>query len=174
MTTWTEPMIKRAAGMWNKGDSAAQIACAMGLTRNAVIGITSRHRDLFPGRRNSVTVRVAKPKPVKVAKPKPVKSVVPAPAKIGRPPKPPAPPVEKSVFEDLLDGVANKRDLDRFRLPDQQPVAFADLASGQCKFILAAFDAVSGPDTLRCGAETPDLSPWCAKHRLVVFKARAA
>lgn len=168
MSTWTEPMIARASGMWIKGDSAGTIARAFGVTRNAVIGVVARNRDQFPPRRAGETVNV------ELVRARRAKAKEQTPAKIGRPPKPPAPPVKKSVFEDVLDGPAPTRDLNRFRLPDRQPVAFADLTAGQCKFIFAGFDDVCGPNTPCCGAETADFSPWCVPHQRVVFKVRAA
>lgn len=171
-SVWTTEKINRASALWKQGQSASEIGRAVGASRNAVIGVATRNRDLFPERRTAESVDIIRTAPVMKAKLS--KPVAPSPAKLGRPPKPPAPPVEPSVFENLLEGAAAKRDLDRFQLPGQEPVAFSDLSRGQCKFMLVAFDAVAGPDSACCGADVADAGPWCNQHQRVVYRARAA
>lgn len=48
--------IEKAAKLWSDGVSASQIAARFGVTRNVVMGIVSRNRDIFPGKNGNVTL----------------------------------------------------------------------------------------------------------------------
>jgi GcrA cell cycle regulator len=50
MNAWTIDKLKIAAERWKEGDSANTIARIVGVSRNAVIGVAHRRRDLFPER----------------------------------------------------------------------------------------------------------------------------
>jgi hypothetical protein len=56
MSTWAEEEIAEASRLWNDGFSAARIAEKLGRTRNMVVGIAMRNREMFPNRQPVVTV----------------------------------------------------------------------------------------------------------------------
>lgn len=57
--TWTDDKLTRASKMWRDGSSAGQIAAALGMTRSAICGIASRHRERFPAKgRGSQTSKI--------------------------------------------------------------------------------------------------------------------
>ncbi|MBD9455937.1 hypothetical protein IB244_31190 [Rhizobium sp. RHZ02] len=54
--------IEKASKMWNDGQSAGMIADQFGISRNVVIGLANRNRDLFPNKKTGTTeVTVAAP-----------------------------------------------------------------------------------------------------------------
>lgn len=46
--TWTPEVIQDCATRWKNGDSSSQIAAVLGVSRNAVLGVMTRNRDMFP------------------------------------------------------------------------------------------------------------------------------
>ncbi|WP_062233146.1 GcrA family cell cycle regulator [Aureimonas sp. N4] len=50
MSAIAPDLINTAAALWSEGFTATQIGERLGLTRNKVIGLASRNRQLFPGR----------------------------------------------------------------------------------------------------------------------------
>ncbi|MBB4005826.1 GcrA family cell cycle regulator [Allorhizobium taibaishanense] len=179
---WTGEKLEKAADLWKEGHSATEISSTLGVSRSSVLGIAGRRRDLFPARgvgtqppsrKGTGQVKVAvTAKPIAPAKPRAPKPAAPKPE-----PKPaPKLPVFVQTIVDgrVTGGLAPKRNLNAFRLEHVEPVAFADLTSGQCKFPLVPFDDVAGPKSPCCGAAVDDLQSWCPAHQKLVFRARAA
>lgn len=46
--TWTPEAIQDCATRWKNGESSSQIAASIGVSRNAVLGVMNRNRDMFP------------------------------------------------------------------------------------------------------------------------------
>ncbi|WP_019997282.1 GcrA family cell cycle regulator [Aureimonas ureilytica] len=49
-SVFTPELVSTAAALWSEGLTASQIAKRLGVSRNGVIGVASRNRQLFPGR----------------------------------------------------------------------------------------------------------------------------
>ncbi len=45
---WTQEVIQDCATRWKNGESSSQIAAVFGVSRNAVLGLMTRRRDMFP------------------------------------------------------------------------------------------------------------------------------
>ena len=157
---WTSERISVAAKLWREGMTARQIADRLRISRNAVVGIAHRNRDLFPGKRaiassGSRKVRLAKaPKPAGME----AASRAPRPQKFStRGPWETQLPVAQAP-------AGKKYDLDGYRIPGVEPVAFIDLNRHQCRFPLASFDAASGPQMPCCGAEVVEGRSYCTVH----------
>lgn len=45
---WTPDVIQDCAERWKNGESSSQIADALGVSRNSVLGVMNRNRDMFP------------------------------------------------------------------------------------------------------------------------------
>lgn len=155
---WTDSVAAKAQQLWREGLSAAAIATRIGTTRSAVCGYATRNRDRFPSRLATVAPRKVKPKQARPARaPSEKLAAARQVSPLGR-----APWVAPVVSAGRRD--ASVRDLSRFRLPGQEPIAFVDLGHGQCRFPLEAFEARSGRMTPCCGAETGEGASYCAAH----------
>ena len=175
---WSEDDFAKAKGLWAEGASATVIGRVFRVSRNAVLGLAHRHRKDFPARRDGANpsgkVRRA---PVRtegaamkagVAKgprvSRPVADRVDA--SVGRP-KRRALPEGRADWMDAGEPVARGErvfhDLSRYRREDVAPVAFVDLARGQCHFPLSPFDEKCGPSTPCCGAPASE-GRYCAAH----------
>lgn len=146
---WTNDMEHRLRTMVYEGQSAKDIAKALGVTKGAVVGKVNRlgldlrghkvraghfRRDEL--RRQVCEQRAATPRPAKVKAPKPAKAAAPAPEPL--PPEPPPP-------RDLIPLDQLKGEVCRFSYGDPRDEGFGF-----------------------CGAPG---HPWCAEHRAVVFTA---
>ncbi len=159
---WTGDVAAKAQRLWREGLSAGAIAKRIGASRSAVCGYAARNRDRFPPRMNSIGKRTERTR-------KAVAKTTQMPAA-----KAEKPVVKKPVrpfVAPWLSPVApadrppqSTRDLSTFRIPDREPVAFADLGARQCRFPLEAFETVSGPATPCCGAVTADDKSYCTAH----------
>jgi GcrA cell cycle regulator len=69
---WTEPRIKRLADLWRDGKSASEVAAALGVTRNAVIGKV--HRLGLSGDGRHAQARPAKPSTQRPSRPRAVRA----------------------------------------------------------------------------------------------------
>jgi GcrA cell cycle regulator len=149
--SWPPETFERAAEMWRAGKSAEYIACAIGKTRNSVIGKMHR-KGVRPPSRPCTGGRViarnppAPPPPIAAGsrvrkEPRPPRFFLigkgPEPSR----PKPPAPPAAGLPSE-----------------PAPLNVAFADLESGMCKW-------PSGAGHHRfCGNATGPGGTYCPYH----------
>ncbi|MEF2552020.1 GcrA family cell cycle regulator [Aurantimonas sp. A2-1-M11] len=157
--SWSDERIAAASRLWIDGNSAAVIAGELGVSRNAVIGISNRKRALFPRRRTVTTARKAPPE----AAPKPTSQPVP---KISRPPEvvaPAEPPRRTDAFRPLAG---------------RAPVLLADAQPCGCRWPVEpdnARDPLHSVTLHVCGAPKPeDSGPhWCAAHREIGKAVRA-
>lgn len=121
--------------------SAGQIAAALGLTRNAVIGLC---------RRRGIKLRAPRQRAIRLAqwsprrKPTLARAVVPVIIVDLDDYRPPLP-----ACEAVADATPS------------ESVAFADLRAGQCRWIDGQPD---GLETRYCGVRTVPGKSWCAKH----------
>ena len=60
---WDQAAMQKAANLWHKGWPTSRIAVELGVSRNAIVGIAGRNRDLFPDRSGSPGVGADKPMP---------------------------------------------------------------------------------------------------------------
>lgn len=167
---WTEVLSARAEQLWREGLSAGAIATRIGATRSAVCGFAMRNRDRFPHRRAAVGQGKARRPEATATKPEQQKpatrpTVRPAAVLVRAPWDSPAAPSDRPV--------PTGRDLSRFQIDGQQPVAFADLGRDQCRFPLEKFDAVSGPATLCCAASTGEGASYCDAHLRLMRRGRS-
>ena len=51
--TWTDGNIQAAAKLWNDGQSSAEISAALGVSRNSVISLANRNKDMFRAKSRS-------------------------------------------------------------------------------------------------------------------------
>ena len=61
--SWEPSAIDKAAKLWAKGVSVHFISKEMGVSKDAVIGLCDRRRDLFPARRAVTAVKKNDPMP---------------------------------------------------------------------------------------------------------------
>ena len=123
---WTDERIETLRKMWEDGQTASQIAEALGqVSRNAVIG--KAHRLGLQSRPSPVKPNdaEAKPKPVAAAEPKPVAATPappPAPKIEAAPPAPPkaAAPVVEDESDEIDD--AEEDDGEVVVAPKPQPI----------------------------------------------------
>ncbi len=163
---WTDSVAAKAQQLWREGLSAAAIATRIGTTRSAVCGYATRNRDRFPSRLATVAPRKAKPRQARLARPPVEKLTVRQVSSLGRVPW--AAPVAQAGRP-----IASVRDLSRFRLPGEEPIAFMDLGHAQCRFPLEAFETRSGHMTPCCGAATGEGASYCAAHLRLMARDRS-
>jgi len=157
---WTQESIDKILQMYKHGDSASQIATALGngLTRNAIIGKLNRLRD--KGLRPELTLGVISFKKAQgqiinrtnaaklatpyLAKPKAVLFQFPKPV-----PKP-KPKQEVIVVQEPTG---------------EHAARLAYLRKGGCKWITEDFETGHADDALMCGEIRQDGSSYCAHHK---------
>lgn len=144
---WPEERMERLTAMWAEGLSCGEIAKALGVTRNAVIG--KRHRMKLPKRQeashrvNHMSYRPKRePKPPK--EPKAPKQPRRGQAEKHRPPLFAAAPVDATHAKPWLER-----------------------AFGECAYIIAG----EGADSIACCGPAVDavLRPYCIGHSAVMF-----
>lgn len=147
---WTDERVEKIRALWIDGKSALQIAAALGVTRNTVVGKLQRI---------GCTGRAGRPKPEGLAAPAPV--MPRAPRRHPTPPKParaPAPEIEidtRPIVEDVAIVV-----------PMSLRVTIVDLHAAMCKWPLG--DPQS--DEFRyCGSEV-SCGPYCSGHRRIAYQ----
>lgn len=171
---WTETISAKAQQLWRDGLSAGEIAKRIGATRSAVCGYATRNRDQFPHRR--VAAGQGKAGQGKARRPE-VKATGSGQQKQAtRPPARPAAIFARAPWDSAPAPsdriVPTGRDLSRFKIAGQQPVAFADLGRDQCRFPLERFEAVSGPATPCCAALTGEDASYCDAHLRLMRRPR--
>ena len=159
---WTQDAIDKILKLYKQGDSASQIAKALGhgLTRNAIIGKLNRLRDkgLRPELSLGVIsfkkaqgqqinrVNAAKLATAYRPKPKPAKVILFKAAPMPKPPAPPPPPVAKEPTGEYA-------------------AILAKLRPRGCKWIVEDFLPGQGDEALMCGELRSGESPYCEHHR---------
>lgn len=170
---WTDETKAQAAKLWNDGVSAGQIAVAMNVSRNTVIGMVNRNRALF--RRKSSDV--VKPAPINGETPKLVVDKIalrPAPAR----PKPEEKPtyVKPSALGASLGLHMRSTSPPKANFAHAGtagiagPVPFMDLTSKQCHWPLNDFNDRSGADMPCCGQAIVPGRSYCQNHLNLAYK----
>jgi hypothetical protein len=157
MSFWTDEAKGKASKLWRDGASATEIAHLFGCSRNSVIGLTYRNRDLFPHKpERKAAPRQAKREPM--ARPFVVRKVKPVrPAETDLPK---AEPIEEKLDQSFVPS---------------KPVGILALDSRTCRWPLWPMSENPGADGLYCGEETAKDSAWCWHHRLAARdKSRSA
>ena len=144
---WTDDRVERLRTLFDRGMSANQIACEMGIpTRNAVIGKLSR----LGLKRNDVTTPKAS---LAADKTRPKQQRVRSTPFI-----PPSP--RKSARKQLAEiPMTVPADVSPTR------IAILDATSDQCRFPAAD----DGSAQMVCGGHTLAGFSWCASHARIVF-----
>lgn len=198
ISDWSAEEVETLKRLWAEGLSATAIAAQLpGRTRNAVLGYTDRHREIVGKRcpevdraNHSKAVRMAivrrkteladVPKPPKL---KPSKAVAHRPKGSARIAAPAPMVMARTLAEDVpspslphgwkREG-GTHRDLSGFVVPGVEPVPFGRVGSGQCRFMLASFQADDGAASACCGAATLPGKSWCTDHMKLVWSTRRA
>ncbi len=145
---------KQIIALWNNGHTSGEVAAALGITRNAVMGIV--HRAQKNGEAKSHTYdRANAVKPKKPERlPQAPKLTTIAPVKLKKEPEMPKPPLVPPKSPEEAAHVA-------------KPKRIMQLGMHDCRWIL--------PDKLYCGqfAAKPS-EPWCKEHHAIVYQRGTA
>ena len=68
---WDEDSIQKAANLWNEGLSASEVGEALGVSRNSIISLANRKKDIFRKKDHKACTRRAKYKSALVRREKP-------------------------------------------------------------------------------------------------------
>lgn len=196
--SWTEEQIAEAAELRKMGLSAGKIAERLGRTRNAIIGIMTRNRALFPKGKPGTPVR-REPK----EKPAPAPSgrewtgaeigtaalmwgkgatVAEIAAKIGRPASrvyyyvaqhPKQFPVRLKIKSFEPGPLLSRKMEAPPAAPECQPVTLFDRRANQCHFPLwENYGPKPTADSLYCGGAAQGESDYCAFHHQLMYRPK--
>lgn len=166
MSQWTETVIAEASAMWKAGLSASVIAVRYGVSRNAFLGLTHRHRDLFPPRRQASSRTHARTPVSRPSRAAVAVVTLPAEPMAGEP---------AVAAHDEGEAVApDVKTLPWLKQPPQRfvstpPVILGEIADGQCRFPLAAFDDPATADMPCCGGQAETGKPYCTGHMRIAY-----
>lgn len=198
--SWTEEQIAEAAKMRKSGMSAGRIAEQLGRTRNSIIGLMTRHRDIFPKGQPGTPVRRA-PKEAAPAKPSVMRdwtaaeigtaalmwdkgaSAAEIAAEIGRSASavysyaqlhPRQFPARAKIRSGATAPIPSARLAPPPAAPDSRPVTLFDRRANQCHFPLwDNFGAKPTADSLYCGGAVDGETDYCAFHRTLMYRPKA-
>ena len=137
--------------MWSKGITSGQIATALSISRNQVMGVVHRAQKLGLVVRHNYDRALAVKKPPVARLPKQPPLTTVAPVKLKKEPEMPKKPLEPPKSPEELRHVP-------------KPKRIMDLGMHDCRWIL--------PDKFYCGQFAPKPSePWCKEHRAIVYQA---
>ncbi|WP_374309369.1 GcrA family cell cycle regulator [Methylocella sp.] len=162
---WTPQMVDRAVALRKDGRTATEVAEALGVTRNAVIG--QMHRVRCAAAPNQ-------PKPVKPPARNPVAETKPrAKACAVTPPAAPKarPPAQRGGYFSLsawTPAPAPKPPRLHDFAVEPGAVSFEALRSGACRWPSGGPEAA---DLMFCGAPALEGRPYCARHCLRAYVA---
>ncbi|CCM77111.1 GcrA family cell cycle regulator [Rhizobium mesoamericanum] len=134
---WTAEDLERASKLWASGASAKDIGREFSVSKNGVLAIAFRHRDLFPLRNKAGHKAVRNSKPMA--------SIMPVRRAVIVPDFGPEEPQIPATEYDLM------------RLPHAKTLV--DLDPCECKWPLTA-----GGPFLFCAEVTEKRGPYCANH----------
>ena len=171
---WSDENIAKAAALWEEGLSASGIGDKLGVTRNAVIGVVHRNRELFRRRRlegAKVDKEQVRPsKAISLVHRSPDKRA-PAGGASATLPKPmPARP--KGILDSLFPGNAPSGPVPgstgiyqhRDRSVSDTPArAFHAVQAGECRWPLTNFGDPDSAD-MPCCASPTDGKVYCPTH----------
>ena len=137
--------------MWSKGVTSGDIAKALSISRNQVMGVVHRAQKLGLGTRHAYDRAQAAKKPRAARLPKAPALTTVAPVKLKKEPEMPKKPLEPPKPPEELRHVA-------------KPKRIMQLGFNDCRWIR--------PDKLYCGqfASNP-MQPWCKEHRALVYQS---
>lgn len=164
---WTQESIDTILHLYRHGDSASQIAKALGngLTRNAIIGKLNRLRD--KGLRPELTLGVIsfkKAQGQKINRENAVKLMTPYPAKAALFQFPKPTPKPKPVQEVIV-----------VQEPTGEHAAIlANLRPRGCKWIVEDFALGQADEALMCGELRSGEHSYCEHHRRMGLTTRSA
>lgn len=181
--SWTDERVEKLQEMWAEGQSAAQIAKALGgVTRNAVIGKVHRLglSNRAPGAAKPAAAAPETPPPTEIAAPAPEPAPQPEPAPVAEaaPPAPePAPPPPfaralqrdplrrepQPMSEDRLEVLANLAEIEK----TARRISLLDLTERVCKWPIGD---PTEPEFHFCGLPSVQGKPYCAAHVAVAFQ----
>jgi len=157
---WTQETIDKILQMYKHGDSASQIAAALGngLTRNAIIGKLNRLRD--KGLRPELTLGVISFKKAQGQKINKANAAKMATAYLAKP---------KAVlfqFPKPIPKPKPTQEVVMVREPTGEHAAIlANLRPRGCKWIVEDFDLSQASEALMCGETQSGKSSYCEHHR---------
>ena len=170
---WDQAAMQKAANLWRKGWPTSRIAVELGVSRNAIVGIAGRNRDLFPNRSGSPGVGAAKPMPrqpeADIRPPDrqrqnepsshrkttvdPASQATDTTGKLPVRTKDPAPRVDRHhPFEPM---------------PGCEPVTLVDLSPMQCRWPVNGFD---GDEPIFCGQCCERDETYCVFHQRIAYR----
>jgi GcrA cell cycle regulator len=174
--SWTDERVEKLQQMWTDGQSAAQIAKALGgVTRNAVIGKVHR---LGLSNRSAPAKPISEAEPAEVAVAAPVEPPAPEPAPAPAEPEPVAEtsaPVARTpardplrrepapISEDRLALLANVAEIEK----TARKITLMDLTERVCKWPIG--DPTEA-DFHFCGLPAQPGKPYCEAHVAVAFQ----
>ncbi|PRD42343.1 hypothetical protein C5748_16235 [Phyllobacterium phragmitis] len=145
---WTPQVMAELQRYWRRGDSAAQIASLLSISRSAVLGKVHRHPDIFASRPTGSPSR----------KQKGAQSSLRAPGAV----RPEAPTEPVANAGAVVPEITDARDI------IVVPMSFERaLQENRCLFFAADPFSAAGPLMPVCGcerAENPKRKPYCAAH----------
>lgn len=158
IASWTDDDIAHARKLRTDGRSASEIGRELGRTRNSVIGMMHRNRDLFPLSTKAQAVEAMKRRD---------RATDGTPRQSAARPAPGAKPV----------ALPSAPPLDAFKtapLPETDEnwsvavaVRFLDVDSRHCKWPLWKAEENPGPAGLCCGAAIEPNTTYCRHHRRI-------
>lgn len=169
MTVWTPEKINQASVHWRQGATAGQIAGVFGASRNSVLGIAVRRRDLFPERLVPKIPTLAEIERAAAAKAERQRqqAINLRAAELGEDggadPEPLKPRVE---YVAGLDSLRPGRDPDG--VPGE-PVGLLKLNDRCCHWPVAG----ERQDALFCGGRIELGAVYCGAHRRLAYQPRA-
>ncbi len=184
--SWTDERVEILKRMWGEGQSASQIAKALGgVTRNAVIGKVHRLglSNRASGGAKGAAVKDKKPAPKRAAKPAPSKKTDPGKQTVQEPapaPEKPAMPVRKPIVpagqplppqpsanEISPEALASVREVEK----GARKLSLMELTERTCKW------PIGDPATEEfwfCGLPAQQGKPYCEAHVGVAFQPMSA
>jgi GcrA cell cycle regulator len=157
---WTQESIDKILQMYKHGDSASQIATALGngLTRNAIIGKLNRLRD--KGLRPELALSVISFKKTQGQKINKANAAKMATAYLAKP---------KAVLFQFPKPIPKPKLLQEV-IVVQEPTGehaavLANLRPRGCKWIVEDFDSSQASEALMCGETQSGKSSYCEHHR---------
>ena len=179
---WDQAAIHKAAQLWQKGWTTSRIGVELGVSRNAVVGIAGRNRDLFPARSSSAGTRAAKSTPhppeadirpsVRKQRKEPAKRRTRRKTTVARTNQPTTiPPAIKPDSKVLVRTKDPAPRVDRQHafepIPGCEPVPLINLLPTQCRWPVNGFEGVK---PIFCGQHCERTEPYCADHQRIACR----
>lgn len=152
-----EELINQVVARFNAGETARQIAVALGVTRNVVAGIISRARQ----KGVDIERRAAYPRKRAADRPAVVLHWPPEDT-----PREPTPPAERSPATILADQPI-VTEMEPVLLVGSKGIPLLQLRHNQCRYPVKE---IARHRWLFCGLATQGNDAWCPGHKAIVFR----